>query len=149
MLEIGNRAGKIAKAQIAFRAVIKCVPRIAACRDGLVKGLERLRVLLLFQAELAQFLVIPSGRIVDDLYFQSLYARSAPESLEYAAQESRVRQHLTYDVCAGSQESSEENDVQPIVVRTPSHKVHQCDDLHQKAPGIKELSKSEHGRPRS
>src|SRR5258707_10497235 len=58
---------------------------------------------------LAEFLVISSGRIVDNLYFQSLDARPTPESLEHAAKESCVRQHLHRDVRAGTQESPEEN----------------------------------------
>src|ERR1700687_698533 len=118
--------------------------RVAARRNGLIKRVARLRVLLLLQAQLAEFLVISSGRIVDNYCFQSPDARPASESLQYPAKELCVRQNLNHDVRAGSQESSKENDVQPIGARAAPHKVHQRDDLHQKAPWIKKLSKSEH-----
>src|ERR1700730_505098 len=144
VFEIGNRTRKIAKAQIALRAVIKRVRRVAARRNSLVKSGARLRKLFLFQAEFAQFLVIPSGRIVDNLYFQGLDARPAAESLEHAAKKARVRQHFHHYVHARAQESSEEDYIQPIALRATARKVHPRHTLYQESPGVEELSESEH-----
>src|SRR5450755_2466110 len=90
--------------------------------------------MLFFEVEIAQFLVISGGRIVDDSRLQFADALAARESLERLAQEAGVGNGFDRDVDQGAEPAAAEDDPQPEGVRSPPDEVDNRERLQQDSP---------------
>src|SRR6266481_5243776 len=144
-LQVRNRPRQIVQSERTLRARIKCVGRSASCVDGMSERIAPLREFPLIFVQFAQLFVIRRRRIIYDVRFDFLNARSPPKSLKHATKQSQIGQHFREDVNSGARRSEKKDDVKPIVLRPPPDKVHDRQALHEKAPGIKEMTETKHG----
>src|SRR6267154_2581511 len=114
--------------------------RIAAGRDRAVERLSRLPILLLFHVKLAKLLVVSRRGIIQNLSFECLNAGPSAESMNRPAKQRYVRQHFRDNVHSGAEEPTQENDIQPVVLRPPPQEVDDRKNLHNEAPWIEEIA---------
>src|SRR5271154_3175195 len=87
---------------------------IAAGGDGTVQCFACFGVILLLKVEFGQLLEISGGGIVENLCFERVDARALAESLEDAAEQPEVRDHLDDYIDRSSQDATKNNDEEPI-----------------------------------
>src|SRR3979409_438374 len=109
---------------------------IAAGRDRGGERLSCLPILLLFHVKFAKFLVVSRRGIIQNLRFECLNAGSSAESMDCPTKERYVRQHFRDNVHTGTEEPTQENDIQPVVLRPPPQEVDDRKNLHNEAPWI-------------
>ena len=95
--------------------------------------------LLLILVQLAEFFIVCGGRVVQNLRFDNLNARSPAKPLKDATQQAEVRQYFNDDVLQPLK-SSEKNNEEPVILRPTPHEVHDRQDLHDKSPRIEEMT---------
>src|SRR5215471_8444833 len=97
--------------------------RIAPRGNGFVEGFARFLELLFVEIHFAEFFKISRGRIINNIHFQFLYAGPPAKTLENSAEQPQIRDSFHKQICGRTDETAEQNDVEPIAFGTPTDEV--------------------------